>query len=392
MRIVHTYQTFDPRDGGPAAVITSIALQQLRAGHEVTLISSDPVTEGPNTDVVAEYLAERFGVPPPRLSVVPTASALLGVCAPELSAVISACDVLHVHAVWPPSGLLAAREARRLGRPYVLTAHGQLNHAALRRKRLKKLFGRYVAGYDQMIRHAGCVQFLNEAEKAAALGPKRRGHDLVISNGVDPSEFSDLPERGAFRRRVPGLGSAPFILFLARLHPQKSPMTLLSAFERLQTANPELHLVFVGPDQGELAGLRGRTASAGLESRVHVVGPVLGSARIEALRDAAVFCLPSVQEGQSVAVLEALAAGTPCVLTTTCDFNDVVTARCGLVVPRDPRALADALDTVLRAGEREQMGERGRALVFGHFTWEAVAKRVEVMYALCRGKNGGDSP
>ena len=54
--------------------------------------------------------------------------------------------------------------------------------------------------------------------------------------------------------------------------------------------------------------------------------------------------------------------------------------------------MADALDTVLRAGEREQMGERGRALVFGHFTWEAVAKRVEVMYALCRGKNGGDSP
>jgi glycosyltransferase involved in cell wall biosynthesis len=114
---------------------------------------------------------------------------------------------------------------------------------------------------------------------------------------------------------------------------------------------------------------------------------VYGDAKWDLLRDAAVFCLPSRQEGFSVGVTEALATGTPCVITEACNFPEVATEGCGAVVPLDADALARGLLDVLRDPEEARaMGRRGRALVLERYTWPRIAEQMLALYAEVLGR------
>jgi glycosyltransferase involved in cell wall biosynthesis len=287
-----------------------------------------------------------------------------------------------VHGLWPKVNLLAGRLARRRGLPFVLTLHGMLHHAALHQKRLKKLVGMYLIGYRELVTGAAAVHVLNAAEQREAEGPRLPARVVEVPNGIFPEEFETLPARGAFRASVPGLGDAPFVLSLARLHVQKGPDLLLEAFARLAATHPDLHLVFAGPDQGAGALLSTESARRGLTGRVHLVGPRYGPARIEALVDATVFCLPSRQEGFSMAITEALAAGAPAVVTDRCHFPEVGSVGCGRVTTLEPADLARGLAEVLAEPDAGRaLGARGRALVFERYTWPRICNRMEALYA-----------
>lgn len=378
MHIVHVYATLDPRDGGPPAVIKGLAAGQVAAGHQVTLVTADP----PHCPAVDAFLSEHLRPAPRRVSVRPVWPHPRDPAAGPLDEVLAAADVLHVHGLWPKVNLLAGRLARRRGLPFVLTLHGMLHHAALHQKRLKKLVGMYLVGYRELVVHAAAVHVLNAAEQAEAEGPRLPRRVVEIPNGIFPEEFAELPAPGAFRASVAGLGDAPFVLSLARLHLQKGPDLLLEAFARLAGTRPELHLVFAGPDQGAGPLLTAEAARRGLSDRIHLPGPRYGSQRIEALVDATVFCLPSRQEGFSMAITEALAAGTPAVVTDRCHFPQVESAGCGRVTALTPEDLARGLDEVLADPPAARvMGSRGRALVFERYTWPRICSRMELLYA-----------
>ncbi len=378
MHIVHVYATLDPRDGGPPAVIKGLAGGQVAAGHRVTLVTADP----PDCPAADDFLAAHVHPLPARVSIRPTWPHPLDPAAGALARVLASADVLHVHGLWPKVNLLAGRLARRRGLPFVLTLHGMLHHAALHQKRLKKLVGMYLIGYRELVTGAAAVHVLNAAEQSEAEGPRLPARVVEIPNGIFPAEFETLPARGAFRASVPGLGDAPFVLSLARLHVQKGPDLLLEAFARLAATHPDLHLVFAGPDQGAGALLSAESARRGLAGRVHLVGPRYGASRIEALVDATVFCLPSRQEGFSMAITEALAAGAPAVVTDRCHFPEVASAGCGRVTTLEPADLARGLAEVLAEPDAGRpLGARGRALVFERYTWPRICSRMEALYA-----------
>ena len=380
MHVVHAYATLDPRDGGPPAVIKGLTAGLLAAGHQVTLVSQDP----PDAPAADAFFADAYcgaGRAPARLSVRPRWPHALDPAAGPLRALLARADVLHVHGLWPPVGLLASKLARARGLPWVLTLHGMLHEAALHQKRAKKLFGMYAMGYRHLVTDAAAVHVLNAAEHREARGPRLPARVVEIPNGIFAEEFAELPTPGAFRASVPALEAHPFVLALARLHLQKGPDLLLEAFARLAAERPTLQLVFAGPEQGAGPLLREAAARLGLSPRVHLVGPRYGRARIEALVDAAVFCLPSRQEGFSMAITEALAAGTPAVVTERCHSPEVEREGCGRVTPLTAAGLAIGLSDVLADPlAARAMGARGRALVFDRYTWPRICTQMEALY------------
>jgi glycosyltransferase involved in cell wall biosynthesis len=193
-----------------------------------------------------------------------------------------------------------------------------------------------------------------------------------------------------FRRRLTALGDHPYVLFLGRLHYKKGLDYLADAFRIVAERDPVVHLVVAGPDDGARSDFVRRVAAAGLADRVHVPGAVYGPEKLSAVAGAACFCLPSRQEGFSVAILEALACGTPAIVSDACHFPEVAEVGAGEVVPLDATAIAAALGRVLAdAGRRERMGEAGRGLVAARFTWPAIAARTIETYA---GMVGAGSP
>jgi glycosyltransferase involved in cell wall biosynthesis len=114
---------------------------------------------------------------------------------------------------------------------------------------------------------------------------------------------------------------------------------------------------------------------------VHIVGPLYGRDKIAALVDAACFCLPSRQEGFSLAVTEALACGVPPVISQACHFPEVAEVGAGEVVPLEAGAVAAALARVLSDPQRhDRMAAAGRELVASRYTWSRVAAQTVEAY------------
>ncbi len=171
------------------------------------------------------------------------------------------------------------------------------------------------------------------------------------------------------------------MLFLSRLHYKKGLDILADAFRRVAPLFPDVDLVVAGPDGGAEDEFRGRIRQYGLEERVHMTGGLYGPAKIAALKRAACFCLPSRQEGFSVAITEALACGVPVAITDACHFPEVGEAGAGIVSPLDPMAVAAALERILEDPDRAaRMGAAGAKLVRDNYTWPRIAVQTIAAY------------
>ncbi len=290
--------------------------------------------------------------------------------------------MVHFHGVWDPTLLIAGREARRLKRPYFVTPHGMLDFWSLRQRRLKKVVAMRLLVRRHLDAAAG-LHVLNGDEQAGlnALGLKAPMHQIangVFLPGIDADAAAE-PGRPT-RERIEA--SKPYVLFLSRLHHKKGLDLLAPAFARVVEARPDLHLVVAGPDGGAEDAFRAQVAALGLSDRVHLVGLVGGADKAALFRHAACFCLPSRQEGFSIAITEALAHRCPVVISRECHFPEVGAAGAGRLTSLKPADVADAVLSLLAdEAERAEAGEAARRLVEENYTWPAIAERVAAMYA-----------
>ena len=371
MKIAHIVRSLDPLAGGPPIVVVRLAAELARQGHQVSVISHlDPDAK----QRIDAMLASVSGADRVRYDVLHLPARFERFITTDaqrrFDELFKDVQIVHLHGVWDPILKAAATTAHRRGIPYVVAPHGMLDPWSLSQRSWKKKLA-LLMGYRAMLNRAAFLHLLNRDEKEliAPLGLTCKFE--VIPNGIAPEEFSDLPPAGTFRTAHPAIGSAPFILFLSRLHFKKGLDILAAAFTQLSRGNSEVHLVIAGKDEGVETSFRNDIQAAGLTDRVHLVGAIFGRDKLAALVDAACFCLPSRQEGFSIAILEAMACGLPVVISKACHFPEVGEEKAGEVVNLNADDFATALQRVL--SNPAEMGRSGRRLVFERFTWPKVA-------------------
>jgi glycosyltransferase involved in cell wall biosynthesis len=206
----------------------------------------------------------------------------------------------------------------------------------------------------------------------------------IVPNGIDLSEFENLPPRGEFRAKYGLAKNQKVVLFLARIARIKGPDLLVKSFADLSTSLNETKLVIAGPDDGYLSSLQKLIAGLDIGDRILFTGPLYGREKLEAYVDADVYVLPSFYETFPVSVLEAFACGTPVIVTDRCGIADVVSGQAGLAVPYDKDQLKDALLQMLGdAKMRQEFSEKGKLLVREKFNWEKIAGQIERLYLGC---------
>lgn len=181
--------------------------------------------------------------------------------------------------------------------------------------------------------------------------PSMSDRIAYIKNSFDNEVFYPLTrnEREAKRRELAysmGLGEETrFVLFAGRLHPQKDPLLLISAFATLDA--PNVHLLIAG--DGELAGeIREQIRKLELSNRVTMLGAVPQKELAQLHRICNAFVLSSAYEGLPLVVLEALASGTPIVTTRCGESPNLLATDSGIVCEeRTPVCIADALRKIL---------------------------------------------
>ena len=278
-------------------------------------------------------------------------------------------DVFHAHLSWPLAAKYGLASALLAHVPAVVATVQLIPEMDLDRSSRLQL--RAIA------RRAGCTIAVSRdiaAELVDRFGwPAERVE--VVHNAVDLARFENTGA-AVLRDGLTGGTDRRVVLTAARLDEQKGHPELLRAAAEL----PEALFVLVG-EGPRRAALQSLAAELGIADRVLFLGHRTDIPELLAACD--VFALPSLYEGSSLAVLEAMAAGRPVVSSAIGGTDELLSdGESGLLVPPgDSRALAEALRRLLGDGElRAALGQAGRARAERDFSREAMAGRVTGIY------------
>jgi len=376
MRVLHVIPAVAPRYGGPSRTVIELGRALAARGLDVTLASTDadgagrlPVPLGGVTrhaGLPAVFFARRrseaFKYSPD--------------LARWLRSEVSQFDVVHIHAVFSHASIAAARSCWRADVPYVLRPLGTLTPWALAQKPIRKRVMTRLVG-ERMVGRAAALHYTTRAEEElteSIIGPTR---GVVVPLGVDEAWLGvDVPAAAS---------REPVILAIGRLHPAKNLESAIAAFHGLKTSSAfaDWRYVIAGDgDETYQRALASAAASGAGRGHIDFVGWLDDGGKREWLRRAAVLVQPSHQESFGVSVLEALATGTPVVVSTGVSLaRDIRSGGAGWVAEPTPAALEETLRHALgSAEERDRRGHAARALA-SRFTWPSAAAALETLYA-----------
>jgi glycosyltransferase involved in cell wall biosynthesis len=277
-------------------------------------------------------------------------------------------SVFHAHLSWPFAAKYALAAAILARVPAIVMTVQLIPDS--RTRRTTAIQGRLIAA-----RVGRCIAVSQDIARRLADGLHWRADKIeVIHNAVQTERFG-RPAEPALRASLAG-GDSPIVLSVARLDPQKGHDVLIRAVA--DTPGVMLVLAGEGPERERLETL---VSELGLRTRVLFLGRRSDVPELLAVSD--VFVLPSLFEGSSLAVLEAMAAMRPVVATAIGGTDElIVHGESGLLVPpADPRALATVLRRVLADRRlRTRLGQKARDRVEQRFSAAAMAERVAHVY------------
>lgn len=286
-------------------------------------------------------------------------------------------DVIHAH--WTLSAGTALPGHWMYNRPLIATVQGS-DIFQVTQHPIGAWFTRQILTRCSAV--TTLSQALCQATTVAAGMPADKIH--IIPNGVDTSEFvppSDPDERD------------PLILFVGSLIPRKGVTYFLEALVKFFIQMPGYQALILGGGSQQ-AALETQARQLGIDHKIKFAGFVSQEQIRYAMRKAKLLVLPSLEEGQGVVLLEALASGTPIVASNVGGIPDVVTSDVGyLVAPADPIGLSKGMHTLLVNTEQWQaMSKAARNRAVNFYDWQLISKKFLDVYAdLIQNRNNSGS-
>jgi glycosyltransferase involved in cell wall biosynthesis len=386
MKILRSIHTVNPAFGGPIESVRQSSAALVGRGHHVEIASLD----GPDDPWVRDFPAPVHALGP-------------GVGGYGYTARFSQWirerraqyDAVVIHGIWQYSSFGVWRALRGSGTPYFVFPHGMLDpwfKRAYPLKHFKKsLYWRW-AEY-RVLRDAAAVLFTSEEERRLAresFSPYRC-HEVVVNYGTAAPKVDFESARAEFLERFPRLRGKRLLLFLGRLHEKKGCGSLIEAFLDLPPAVSNFHLVMAGPPANDayLSHLKrlakDRGGNDGPEAAITFTGMLTGQLKWGAFSTADAFILPSHQENFGIAVVEALACGTPVLISNKVNIWREIVADGGGFADNDDRdgtarLLVRWLDTTEE--ERTKIRSNARRSFQDRF---AIDRAAESLLTVLRG-------
>lgn len=378
MHILHVVPYYEPalRYGGPVRSVKGLAEATARTGHRVQVFTTNIDGDG-ISNVPVGVPIEKNGVEVTYFDIGYPRKIFR---APDMTKALvnqmQAIDILHVHTVWCWPTIAAARSACAAGVPYVLAPRGMLVKDLIERQsKLAKLSWLWL--FDRRtVRDAAALHVTSESEANDLLRLGfGSGKLVVLPNGVE------LPKKNIASNNGLNL-SMPYILFLGRISWKKGLDRLIGALKFVVG----VRLVIAGYDEnGYKDKIFHLAQESGVVDRVDFIGEVEGTDKNTLIRQASCLVLPSYHENFGMVVIEAMATGTPVVVSEAVGLSTVVrAANAGIVTLGEPSDLALALNKIISNPKLARyMGERGREFAYRNFDWDNVAQKALKLYRSC---------
>lgn len=402
MRIAYIVPEYVPRIVGGLGTYAQYMCPALAdLGHEVTVftLNDGNLKNQEHIDGVEVYRPHAIAIPKEVLELLPSDSRLWGIPQILLHNILTAAqivdlikkderefDIIAVHD-WL-SGIAGLIAASNIGRPLVFHIHSSEQGRGMGNG--SETIGSIERRTGEAAQRIITVSYAMQEDLAdqGFDGSKIR----VCWNGVDAQKYDpsriDPEERSATRRRYQIGDDEKMLLFIGRLTAVKGAVELVSAMAMVE--DPGVKLVILG--QGDLEGsVKEMISRKGLEDRVKTCFEFVSEEeRIRHLAACDIAVFPSKYEPFGIVALEAMAMEKPVIVGAggVSGLREIVISsgenRNGCHVNGQDAAdiFAWGLQPLLSmsAGEREEMGRRGRERVLEHFTWERIARQTVELY------------
>jgi len=384
MHILQVYHVFNPQvTSGAAKVAYDISNELVKRGHKVVFYASDMndwLTQGRCGNSIVDgievhcfkttwtLLSRKIKIyVTPHLGLIPSDEFLK-------------FDIIHLHGYRSFQNVVVYHYAKKHGIPYVLQAHGSLPRIMAWRK-LKWTYDVFF-GY-RLLRDASKVIAFSrvEADQYRSMGvPEEK--IAIIPNGIDLSEYAELPPKGSFKKKFNIAKDKKIILYLGRIHKTKGIDLLVRAYAYLknETNVKDAVLVIAGPDDGYLNEVKALARSLGVYNSIDFTGFISSEDKLKALVDADVFVTPSFY-GFPMTFLEACTVGTPIVTTSLGDTLKWIDENVGYVTQPTPHDLAEAIYRIISDDDlRRKFSRNCMKIVRSNFSIEKVVEKLEKVY------------
>ena len=289
-------------------------------------------------------------------------------------------DLVHTHTIFAPQILFAQWLCQLNHIPYISTPHGMLEPWALSFKAWKKKVY-YNLLEKSVLKRAHAIQGTasTETNNLKSLGFLT---SFLVSNGINIQDYESLAQPAVLYEKFPETKNKTLLLFLGRIDPKKGLDLLAPAFAKVHQNFPNTHLVIAGPDSiNFLPTAKKFFRDAGCPEAVTFTGMLKGDLKLAALAAASIYIAPSYSEGFSMSILEGMAAGLPCIITTGCNFPEAAEAKVAHVVDIDVESISNTLINCLQDPEQaKQMGKNARQFIFDNYTWDIAAQKLVKAY------------
>ena len=299
----------------------------------------------------------------------------------RLARITSQYELVHIHSLWLFPQFAAQWAARRARVPYVVSPHGALDPYLRQHGRVQKALSD-VAWQRRMLREATLLHITTEQEGDLIADIAPATPRYVVPVGVWSDRLQAPGDGARFRSRFLAGSDAEIVLFLGRITYKKGLDLLINSFVHVARRSPSAVLVLAGPDDENLRpALEQLARDQGLANRVNFPGPVYQDERADAFAAARVWALSSYTENFGVAVMEALAAGLPTIVSTEVNLAGAIRDHdAGVVAGTTPDEFGAALaDLFGDAGRRAELTTRAQSLA-ATYDWSVVAPRLQSMY------------
>jgi glycosyltransferase involved in cell wall biosynthesis len=379
LKIAQLTPYYWPAIGGVEVVCQYISEELVKRGHEVHVFSSHKTHKGtpglsmPRTEIINRVTVRRFRsyMDVGHYKVCP------GMIYPLAR---EGFDIIHTHGYRQPQSEFGSRIGRINGVPTLLHVHGGFYTDNIGKQMFYQL-------YDWLSRKHKVNNFdhfiaLSELDRRSLINLNiDQANISIIANAAEDQAFEEI-NAVEFKRRH-GLGGKKIILYLGILHRYKRPDLLIRVLPSLLKKVPEVFVLFVGPDAGELKSIHQAGEELGVTTNYRWIGPLRGKEKHEALECSEFLALPSDEDPYPLVLLEAMAHGKPVLTTDVVGQASIIKANeAGIVVsPGDTRGIEEGAFKLLTDDIfRETIGSNARRLAAKAFSVRSVVDEVEALY------------
>jgi len=366
MRILHVIQGFTGSLGGLSSSVFELLtnLQEIEGDCEIQLLT--PLPKESSESILGKGCKW----------IIPFENDLIDPIGFSINAkryLKKTADIYHINGLWQYIDHITCQVAHTQGKPYIISPHGMLYPAALKRRKWKKFVLRKL-WFDKDILNATCFHATCYTELLHIRNLGYKGPIAVIGNPLNiPKYTADIVANSK--------GGKVAIGFLGRLHPIKCIDHIIKAMSIAHNQDVEFIIMGKGTDEYE-SYLKDEIHRYNLSKRVRFLGFLDGYEKYVQLGKLSALFVPSEMENFGMIVLEALSVGTPVMASLGTPWESLNEENCGWWTDNSPESIASVIDNIcsMSKDELRQMGQRGREMVLREYEAGKIASKMMQLY------------